>query len=129
MYFVKAACVRAGGSQNHAYEREIHKNGEYEQEIHKIAEYEQETHKSHEYEQEIHKSHGDERKIFKNAYEMKDCIPRNRVIRPNVMTLSCNQLLRIQLTPTEFLLKQERSRFPYHVSDPEPSLIKWAERV
>ena len=111
------------------YEQEIHKIGEYEQEVHKIGEYEQAIHKIGEYEQETHRSHGNELKNLKNAYKMKDCIPRNRVTRPNVMTHSCNQLLRNQLTPTEFLLKQERSRFPCHVSDPEPSLIKLAESV
>ena len=45
MYFVKAACARAGDSQNHAYEQKIHKIGEYEQEILEIGEYEQEIHK------------------------------------------------------------------------------------
>ena len=114
----------------HAYEQEIHKIGEYEREVHKIGEYDQETHKideydqetqkSHAYELEILKSHGDKLKILKNAFELKDCQTRNRVIRPNVMTHSCNQLLRIQLTLTEFLLRQERSQSPDHVSLPSP---------
>ena len=69
VYFVKASCVQAGDSQNHAYEQEIHKIGEYEHETHKSHEYEQETHKSHEYvrkfmrEVKIHKSGTDELKI------------------------------------------------------------------
>ena len=56
MYFVKAACVRAGDSQSHAYEQETHKIGEYEQEIHKIGEYKQEINKIGADKLEIHKS-------------------------------------------------------------------------
>ena len=46
VYFGKASCVRARDSQNHAYEKEIHKIDEYEQEIHKIDEHEQEINKN-----------------------------------------------------------------------------------
>ena len=87
VYFAKAACVRAGDSQNHAYEQEIHKIDEYEQEIHKIDEYEQEIHKSLEkscvraedsqkwcvqHELKIHKSGADELKIHtSHAHKLK----------------------------------------------------------
>ena len=95
MYFVKAACARAGDSQNHAYEQKIHQIGEYEQEILKIGEYEQEIHKIGKLELKIQnrcKSHAYEQKIHKSAYEPKGCNARNRVIRPNVMTHPCNQV-------------------------------------
>ena len=69
---------------------------------------------------EIHKTGAYVLNIPKNAYELRDCKTRNRVIRPNVMTHSRNQLLRIQLTLTEFVFRQERSQSPYHVSLPSP---------
>ena len=51
--------------------------------------------KNHAYELKIHKSGADELKIHKSAYELKGCKIRSRVVRPNVITHSCNQLLRI----------------------------------
>ena len=101
VYFVMRTSRRL---QNHAYEQEAHKSHAYELKIHNRC-------KSNAYEQEIHKSHGTELKILKSAYELKACKTRSRVVHPNV-------LLRIQLTLTEFLLRQERSQSPYHVSFP-----------
>ena len=56
---------------------------------------EQEIQKSHAYEQKLHKTHACELKIHR--------IRKIFVIRQRVMTQSCNQLLRIQLTLTRFV--------------------------
>ena len=103
-----------------------------EQEIHKIMRTSKRLKKSHEYKQEMHKSQEescvraedsqkwcrraeDSQKLqnsWKRAEDSQKCVraerlqTRSRVVRLNVMTHACNQLLRIQLTLTEFLLRR-----------------------
>ena len=66
VYFVKAACVRARDSQNHAYDQKINKIGAYEQEIHKSGADQLKIHNTHVYELKILKIHAYELKILKS---------------------------------------------------------------
>ena len=61
--------------------------------------YELKIHKTFENELKSHERHACELKIRKScAYELKECKIRSHVVRPSVMTHSCNQLLGIQYT-------------------------------
>ena len=132
----QTSCVRGDGFQKlhkrHVYEVtdcRIHKSRVCKQELHKSHVYEVNTHKTRRYELKSHERHACDLKIRKScayelkirgsrAYELKECKIRSHVVRPSVMTHSCNQLLRIQYTATELLSRQERSQFPYHVGLP-----------
>ena len=111
MYFVKASCARAEDSQKWSRRDEDSQSGADERKIHKIHKlmrtswrFSKVKIRNHAYEVKIHGIHSYELKIHRiHAYELKDCKTRNH---------SCNQLLVLQLTLTEFLLRQERSQSP-----------------
>ena len=143
VYFVKASCVRAGDSQNHASEQEIHKNDEYEQETHKSHEEScvraEDSQKSYvragdlqnscvraEGSQPLQEScvrAEDSQNSWKRAEASQKCVRAERLQNSQPCGSSKRddafvQPVVIQLTLTEFLLRQVRSQSPYHVSLP-----------
>ena len=65
-------------------------------------------HETHAYELKIHKTHAYELKIRKTHLMQSHRIRKIHAFLSERMTQSCNQLLRIQLTMTEFLSRQAR---------------------